>query len=155
MADFLKLGGPKLSRLAIEHVTIRVDHGSHIEGLLHTPLDLDGIDARGNELVEIREHVKVLGVHDVGALRVLLDAEALVGAGFLNQIVAPATRLHAIALVGGAAYQMIADKAAPRNRHAHGAVHEHLKLHVGGKLALERSNLGQRHLSGAHHPAST
>ena len=132
MRDDLKLMLPQGCRLAIKHMAIRIYHRCHIESLFHAAFDFYRRNARCSKIVKMRKHVQILGIQQIRAAIALFYAEALVRARKLLQLIFPTTRLNTLPLVGMTAGKVIADKATTRNSHAHGTVHKHLYLHIGG-----------------------
>ena len=101
------------------------------------------------------EHVQVFGIQQVRTIFALFYAEALIRAGKLLQLIFPTTRLNALPLVGVTASKVIADKAAARDSHAHGAVHKYLNFHIGGYGFAHSGNFCNRHFTGTYHATGT
>ena len=93
----------------IEHLTIRIYHRCYIEGLLVAPLNLDGIDARIAQLIQVLQHAQILGVHDVGAAFVFLDWVILARARFFLKRILPAARLSTVARYPAAPRHIVAN----------------------------------------------
>ena len=139
----------------LEHVVdgaaVGGDHGGDVVVGLHAPFDLEGADARVHKFAQVRDHAQVVGGIEVGAVRVLEHGQVLAGALLLHQRVLPAAGLRALALVGVAARQVVAQHAAPGVRRAHRAVHEGLDLQRLGRVAPDAAHVLHIQLAGEHH----
>ena len=158
MARGLQLAHPRVRRLAIQHVAVRVgDHG-RVEGALGAALKLDGVHARGRKVVQVIQHLQVVAAQNVAEAAILLHGHAAsLGLLLLHQGPVPAARLRARAEVGRTVqpHQLGREQAAARHRHAHGAVGKDLKLKAGKpvrvQLAPHARNLLQRELPRQNH----
>ena len=92
----------------------------------HPPLDLETVDAAGNDLVEIRQETQILGIHDVGAAFILDDRVIFAGTRLLDERILPTAGLGAAAAIRIPAREITAEEAAPRIGNAHGSVDKHL-----------------------------
>lgn len=109
MARGFQLGLPFLGGLAIQDMAVRVHYARHVIRALCAPLDLHAVHARCGELVQMREHIHVVRAHDEAASVVLDHGEILAGARFLHKRILPAARLRAVAHIGAATGQVVAD----------------------------------------------
>ena len=114
VARSFELGLPRIGRLAVEHMAIRVHGRSHIVGALRAALDFDAVDARLGKLAHMGEHVHIGGAHDEAATVFLNDRERLARARFFHDRVLPAARLRAMPIVRAArgAHHVVAHKAS-------------------------------------------
>ena len=125
----------RLARQPVEGAAVSVHHGREIVRALHAPLYFKRIDARLGKFFEMPDEIEVFAVKDIGAARVLFHGA---GRAFRPHLVFPAARLHAFAAVGIAPREIIAQKAPPAVRDAHGAVHEGFQLQFGAEIAYLR-----------------
>ena len=146
MADRLHLGQVVAGVRAIQDMPIGVHDRRDVICTLDTTLDLDAVNPRRFEIVEMLEHHEVLGVHDVGAMAVFLDRKVLAGAFLLLEHVVPSARLGAVPPVGIAPGEIRADQATTRIGHAHGPVDEDLELEVAWDARAYGGDLRQREL---------
>ena len=86
-------------RHIVEHVAVRARHNSGVVGGLCAAFDLDAVDARVHDVVQMVDHAHIARVHDVSALLVLKDREIFSGTLFLHQRVLIAAGLGAGAAV--------------------------------------------------------
>ena len=85
VGDGQKLVSHLIGRFAVKHAAIGAHDRSHVERLLVAALDLDGIDSRISQRLQVRKHVKIFRVHNEGAAVVLLNGKEFAGPLFLFQ----------------------------------------------------------------------
>lgn len=85
VGDGQKLVSHLIGRFAVKHAAIGAHDCSHVERLLVAALDLDGIDSRISQRLQVRKHVKIFRVHNEGAAVVLLNGKEFAGPLFLFQ----------------------------------------------------------------------
>lgn len=125
---------------------IGAHHRGKVEHSLHASFDLEGANPKGHESAQVFEETEILGIEDVGPVRVFADREELTRAFFLNEPVGPAARLRAKSLVGAALVQKGAQKTPARIGHTHGAVNEHLQF--DGRGGRDTFNLRKSEFAG-------
>ena len=98
------------------------------------------------------DHAHVPGVHDIGALLVLVHVKVLPGALFLHQGILVPAGLGAGAPVGVPAGHVVGQQAPAGVGHAHGPVGEGLNLQLPGGFGPDLRDLRQAQLPGQNHP---
>ena len=112
----------------VQRLPVGMGDGGNIIGGFHTPFDFQRADAGLLQIVQMLDHAQIIAAEKIGAAFILLYGKILAGARLLHQCILPAAGLGAVSLVGVAAGQIGAEKAAPGVRHAHGPMHKRLQL---------------------------
>ena len=123
-----------------------------IVGGFRPSLDLEGMDPRLCQLVQVLNEAQILGIEDIAVPAVLLHRVVLPRTLFLHQGIFPAAGLGAGAAVGIPPGKILGKQAPPGNAHAHRPVDEYLYLQLLRDAAADPLDLGQRQLPCQHHP---
>ena len=100
------------------------------------------------------DHVEIVRVEEIGALRVLRHGERAIGAVRLDQLVAPAAGLGAVAAVAVPPVEIGGQHTPPGIRHTHCAVHKCLQLQFFGCVGANIRDLLHRQLPRQHRAGS-
>ena len=133
-------------------MAIGIGDTCRIVGGFRPPLDLEGVDARINELRNMVDHIEIPGVHDIGAVVVLFNGEILAGTALLHQRILPAARLGTGTVVGIPSRQVVTEQAPAGKAHAHGPVDKGLQLQCIRDILPDLPDLREGQLSCQHHP---
>ena len=152
MAHKVELLAPRPRVLAVQHVSVRIGHGSRVIGALRATLQLDGVDASLAQLVQVLDHAEVVRREQVARAAILLHRQNGPGL-FLHKRPRPTAGLRACPVAGGAPlpHEPRGEQTAPRVRHAHRPVREGLKLELPRHATPHLGNLSKRHLAGENH----
>ena len=134
----------------VDDVAVRAGDDGGVVLAFRAAFQLDAVDARVHDVVQMVDHAHIAGVHDVGTLLVLEHGEILPGALLLHQGVLIAAGLRALAAVGIAAGHVVRQQAAPAVAHAHRAVGEGLKLQLRRHVRANFAYFLQRQLPRQH-----
>ena len=136
----------------IQRMTVRTgDNGGIIAGF-GTAFDLQTVDTRLYEFLQMIDHAHISGVHNICTLFVLKHREILTGTLFLHQRVLIAAGLRTGTTVGIPPGHVIAEQTSAGIADAHGAVAEGLQLQPGRHLLPDLPDLLQRQFPGQYHP---
>jgi hypothetical protein len=92
------------------------------------------------------DHTQITGIHDVGALGVLIDGEVLTRPLLLHQGILIAAGLGAGAPVGISACHIVGQEAAARIGYAHGPMGKDLQLQLLWSFFSDAYNLRKAQL---------
>ena len=146
-AFFVRRIAVRVRDVGVDRLAVRRDDAADEARRAHASLNLEGEDARLNQLRDRAVHAHVLERELVGARAVLVEHFARL---LVDELVGPAARLEAAAAVAALAKQHARVDALARLADAHVAVHEVLDLDA--RALAEQAELRQRHLA-AHDDA--
>ena len=146
-ALFVRRIAIRVRDVGVDRLAVRRDDAADEARRAHAALNLEGEDARLDELRDRAVHAHVLEREFVGARPVLVEHFARL---LVDELVSPAARLEAAAAVAALAKQHARVDALARLADAHVAVHEVLDLDA--RALAEEAELRQRHLA-AHDDA--
>lgn len=146
-AFFVRRIAVRVRDVGVNRLAVRRDDAADEARRAHAALNLEGEDARLDELRDRAVHAHVLERELVGARPVLVEHFARL---LVDELVGPAARLEAAAAVAALAEQHARMDALARLADAHVAVHEVLDLDA--RALAEQAELRQRHLA-AHDDA--
>lgn len=146
-AFFVRRIAVRVRDVGVDRLAVRRDDAADEARWAHAALNLEGEDARLDELRDGAVHAHVLERELVGARAVLVEHFARL---LVDELVGPAARLEAAAAVAALAKQHARVDALARLADAHIAVHEVLDLDA--RALAEQAELRQRHLA-AHDDA--
>ena len=136
----------------VNGVAVGAGDDGGVVGRLGPALQLQAVQTGFHELGHVVDHAHVPGVHNVGALVVLIDGEILPGTLLLHEGVAVAAGLGTLAPIGVPASHVVGQQAPARVAHAHGAVGKGLDLQLLGSLLTDLPDLLQAQLPGQDDP---
>ena len=104
MADLLCLvHDPLRKRLtvhdSIDAVTVRIRHAGNVIRGLCAALNFEARNAAFDELRNVLDHAHIAGIEDIRRFLILFDREHLIRTRALDEVIIPAARLRAIAVV--------------------------------------------------------
>ena len=148
MADVLHLVPPhRVQGLpgqgGIDGVAIGPGDDGGIIGRLGPALQLQRVQPRIHQLGHVVDGTHIPGVHDVGALLVLIHGEIFPGALLLHQGVLIPAGLGAGPPVGVPARHIVGQQAPAGVAHAHGPVGKGLQLQLRGRFGTDLPDLVQ------------
>lgn len=146
-AFFVRRVAVRVRDVGVDCLAVRRDDAADEARRAHAALNLEGEDARLDELRDGAVHAHILERELVGARPVLVEHFARL---LVDELVGPAARLEAAAAVAALAEQHARVDALARLADAHVAVHEVLDLDA--RALAEEAELRQRHLA-AHDDA--
>lgn len=146
-AFFVRRVAVRVRDVGVDRLAVRRDDAADEARRAHAALNLEGEDARLDELRDGAVHAHILEREFVGARPVLVEHFARL---LVDELVGPAARLEAAAAVAALAKQHARVDALARLADAHVAVHEVLDLDA--RALAEEAELRQRHLA-AHDDA--
>ena len=146
-ALFVRRIAIRVRDVGVDRLAVRRDDAADEARRAHAALNLEGEDARLDELRDGAVHAHILEREFVGARPVLVEHFARL---LVDELISPAARLEAAAAVAALAEQYARVDALARLADAHVAVHEVLDLDA--RALAEQAELRQRHLA-AHDDA--
>ena len=120
----------RIFQIIVDGFPIRSGHGCHIQCRLHSSLNLIAVDSRVQQIRNMFNHAKILGVKDVSSSLVFIYRQVLSRTGLFHDRIFPPARMGAGTLVGISSHQEIAQQAAAGIGNAHSSVNEALNLHI-------------------------
>lgn len=141
-AFFVRRIAVRVRDVGVDRLAVRRDDAADEARRAHAALNLEGEDARLDELRDGAVHAHILERELVGARPVLVEHFARL---LVDELVSPAARLEAAAAVAALAKQHARVDALARLADAHVAVHEVLDLDA--RALAEEAELRQRHLA--------
>lgn len=127
-------GADRVDLVVVDHVAIGRDDGAHVFGAFHPALDLEGGNARVDELGHAGDELEIVG----------RKIKARAGLGLVHA----STGLGAKPPVGALAPEIAREETEPRGADAEGAMDEDLGLEIGrlgDRLELLEGELASHH----------
>ena len=140
----------RIFQIIVDGFPIRSGHGCHIQCRLHSSLNLIAVDSRVQQIRNMFNHAKILGVKDVSSSLVFIYRQVLSRTGLFHDRIFPPARMGAGTLVGISSCKIVWQQASSWIRDAHRSVNKGLDLHLLRNMLPDFPDFFQGQLSCRH-----